>query len=153
MLNLKRLVFSSEVSAAVFKGIISANAQGEVLAYSVCLPNGIRLFNPSQRICCLSPKSRFRAELVIARAAGYLCAEAVRSNWSVCLKGCIALDANFSPIKRVSYNVVESEYNFASYDKVSMLIESDGTVDLCATIRSACMLLCNQFFGLADALQ
>ncbi|AUG91399.1 DNA-directed RNA polymerase subunit alpha [Candidatus Hodgkinia cicadicola] len=153
VLNLKRLVFGSEINAVVFKGILSASAQGEVLAYSVCLPNGARLFNPSQRICYLSPKSKLRVELVIARGAGYLCAEAVRSNWGVWLKGFIALDANFSPIKRVSYNVVESEYSFASCDKVSMLVESNGTVNLCATIRSACMLLCNQFFSLADALK
>ncbi|AUG33874.1 DNA-directed RNA polymerase subunit alpha [Candidatus Hodgkinia cicadicola] len=153
VLNLKRLVFGSEVRAAVFKGIISARAQGEVLAYNVCLPNGIRLFNPNQRICYLSPESRLRVELIIARGAGYLCAEAVRSNWGASLKGYIALDANFSPIKRVSYNIVESEYNFASYDKISMLIESNGTINLCDTIRNVCMLLSNQFFGLADALR
>ncbi|XXN13595.1 MAG: hypothetical protein AAI902_00705 [Candidatus Hodgkinia cicadicola] len=153
VLNLKRLVFGSEANAALFKGILSANVQGEVLAYSVGLPNGIRLFNPSQRICYLSPKSKLRVELVIARGAGYLCAEAVSSNWRACLKGFIALDANFSPIKRVSYSIVESEYNFANYDKVSMLVESNGTVNLCATIRRACMILCNQFFDLADALR
>lgn len=153
MLNLKRLVFGSEANAVVFKGVLSASAQGEVLAYNVCLPNGIRLFNPSQRICYLSSKSKLRAELIIARGTGYLCAKSVRSSWSAWLKGCIALDANFSPIKRVSYNIVESEYSFASYDKVRMLVESNGAVNLCATIRSACMLLCNQFLSLADALR
>ncbi len=152
ILNLKQLAFGGELNAVVIKGVLSASVQGDVLAHNVCLPNGIRLFNPNQRICYLNPKSKLRAELVLAHSAGYLRAEALRSSLGSCLKGCIALDANFSPIKRVSYSITEPEYNLACYDRIRMLVESNGAVDLRDTIRSACALLCNQFFDLADAL-
>ncbi|XXN13753.1 MAG: hypothetical protein AAI978_00740 [Candidatus Hodgkinia cicadicola] len=153
VLNLKQLVFGGDRDDYVIKGVLSANASGDVLAYGVCLPEGMRLFNPNQRICYLNSGFKFRAELVIAHGVGYVKAETARAGLGSILNGYIALDANFSPIKRVSYKVIESEYNPANYDKVSMLIESNGAVDLRVTIISACELLYNQFVNLAEALQ
>ncbi|AHL30997.1 MAG: DNA-directed RNA polymerase subunit alpha [Candidatus Hodgkinia cicadicola] len=124
-LSLKRLVFGSEASAVVFKGVLLANPQGEAPAYSVCYLTALVCLIRVSEFATLSPRPKLKVELVTARGAECLCAEAVRSSWSVRLKGFIALDANFSHVKRVSYNIVESEHSFASCDKVSMLVESD----------------------------
>ncbi|XXM90218.1 hypothetical protein AADW59_00745 [Candidatus Hodgkinia cicadicola] len=151
VLNLEQLVFAGEADATIIKGVLAAFSEGDVLAYNVCLPNGISVLNLNQRICYLNANSKVRAELVIMRGAGYLSSEAIRAKLGQHLEGYIVLDANFSPIKRVSYRITEPEYNFKSYDKVSMLIESNGAIKLCATIKSVCRFLCDHFSSLAEA--
>ncbi|XXM93285.1 MAG: hypothetical protein AAI946_00730 [Candidatus Hodgkinia cicadicola] len=151
ILNLKQLVFGGIANTGIIKGVLSANVKGEVLAHSVNFPNGIRVFNPNQRICYLNSESKLRAELIIAYNAGYLRSEDIRASFGLYLNGYIALDANFSPIKRVSYNITEPEYNATSGDKINMLIESNGAVNLCTVTKNACKLLRNQFASLADS--
>ncbi|XXN19720.1 MAG: hypothetical protein AAJB65_00685 [Candidatus Hodgkinia cicadicola] len=153
ILNLKQLVFSGEANSTIVKGVLFANSKGDVLAHSVCLPGNVRVFNTNQQICYLNFNSKIRIELIVARGTGYLCASDVRLMLGSRLQGFIALDANFSPIKRVSYNVTESEYSFANCDKINMLIESNGTVNLGKTIRTCCELMRDQFSSLAEAFQ
>ncbi|ATY93581.1 DNA-directed RNA polymerase subunit alpha [Candidatus Hodgkinia cicadicola] len=153
ILNLKQLVFGGDSNANIVKGVLFANSEGNVLARNVCIPGNVRVFNVNQQICYLNFNSRIRIELVIARGIGYLCSDDLRSMLGVCLRDFIALDANFSPIKRVSYNVVESEYSFAGYDKINMLVESNGTIDFNETIGTCCELIGYQFSSLAEAFR
>lgn len=126
LLNLKRVHFvlhgnEPQTISLVVKG------SGEVTAKDFKLPSQVEITNPGQHIADLSGKSSLEIEATIERGLGYVPREALTKD-KVDI-GTIALDATFTPIRRVNYEVENMRVgDRTDFNRVRMLIETNGTI-------------------------
>jgi DNA-directed RNA polymerase subunit alpha len=126
LLNLKRVHFvlhGDEPQTIA----LSAKGQGAVTAKSFKLPSQVEITNPDQHIADLSGKASLEIEATIERGLGYVAREALTKE-KVDI-GTIALDATFTPIRRVNYEVENMRVgDRTDFNRLRILIETNGTV-------------------------
>jgi DNA-directed RNA polymerase subunit alpha len=127
LLNLKRVHFvlhgdEPQTISLVVKGA------GEVTAKDFKCPSQVEIQNPEQHIADLSgSKTALELEATIERGLGYVPRE-VLTNEKVDI-GTIALDATFTPIRRVNYEVENMRVgDRTDFNRVRILIETNGTI-------------------------
>ena len=110
----KRMVVRKEGPAVLRAGDIQTVGDVEIL-------------NPDHLICTLDEGAEVRMEFTVNNGKGYVPAAAHRSEDSPI--GMIPVDALYSPVRKVSYKVEDTrEGNVLDYDKLSMTIETDGSI-------------------------
>ncbi|MBI2048439.1 MAG: DNA-directed RNA polymerase subunit alpha [Parcubacteria group bacterium] len=98
-----------------------------VTAADIEVPGQVELLNPEQYIAEISGKGTLTVEITVERGLGYLPKEAVQKE-RVDI-GIIPLDATFSPIRRVNYEVENMRVgDRTDYNRLRMFIETDGTL-------------------------
>lgn len=98
-----------------------------VTAADIELPGQVEILNPDQYIAEISGKSPLDIEITVERGLGYLAKESVQKE-RVDI-GIIPLDATFSPIRRVNYEVENMRVgDRTDYNRLRMFIETDGTL-------------------------
>ncbi len=126
LLNLKRVHFvlhGDEPQTIT----LSAKGAGEVTAKDFKLPSQIEIKNPGQHIADLSGKASLEIEATIERGLGYVARE-VLTKEKVNI-GTIALDATFTPIRRVNYEVENMRVgDRTDFNRLRILIETNGTI-------------------------
>jgi DNA-directed RNA polymerase subunit alpha len=126
ILNLKevRLKLLSE-GPEVIK--IKRKEGGVVKAGDIITTNNIELLNPDSHIATLSKDAELDMEMVVKRGKGYIPAERNKEeNQPV---GAVPIDAIFSPIKKVNYNVAHARVGqITDYDKLVLEVWTDGSV-------------------------
>ncbi|XXM93612.1 hypothetical protein AAHH87_00615 [Candidatus Hodgkinia cicadicola] len=150
--NMKQLVFAGASDARMVKAVVARSSGGDVLGSHIVMPPGMRVVNSDQRICYVNSGSSFRAELIVVYDVGYLAANKLCAVLKTRSKGYFITDASFCPVKRVSFNVTEPEYNLVPCDKVNMLVESNGAVNIGDVIRHVSKLICSHFADLCDSV-
>ncbi len=108
---------------------IRINAKGakEIKASDLELPANIELLNPDLHIAQLSGEGKLKADLTVRLGKGYVPAEQNKSPQDAI--GVIPVDAIFSPITRVNYNVTNARVGQRTdFDKLTIEIWSDGAV-------------------------
>ena len=91
------------------------------------LPSQVEIKNPEQHIADLSGKASLELEATIERGLGYVPRE-VLTNEKVDI-GTIALDATFTPIRRVNYEVENMRVgDRTDFNRLRILIETNGTI-------------------------
>ena len=126
LLNLKRIHFvlhgdEPQTISLTVKG------SGEVTAKDFKLPSQVEIRNPDQHIADLSGKAVLELEATIERGLGYVPREVLTKD-KVDI-GVIALDATFTPIRRVNYEVENMRVgDRTDFNRVRILIETNGTV-------------------------
>jgi DNA-directed RNA polymerase subunit alpha len=126
LLNLKRVHFvlhgdEPQTVSLMVKG------SGEVTAKDFKLPSQVEIKNPEQHIADLSGKAVLELEATIERGLGYVSRE-VLSKDKVDI-GTIALDATFTPIRRVNYEVENMRVgDRTDFNRLRILIETNGTI-------------------------
>ncbi len=126
VLNIKDLAIRMEEEGPKYL-VLHAKGPGEVKAGDIELPSGIEIINKDHVICTLSEKADFRMELTVNLGKGYVVADKHRREDTPI--GQIAIDAFFSPVKRVSYHVENTrEGQVLDYDKLILDIETNGSV-------------------------
>lgn len=111
------------------KQIITLSAKGPktVTAADLELPGQVEVLNPDQHIAEVSGKVPFEIELHAERGLGYIPKEAHQKE-RVDI-GTIALDAIFSPIRRVNYEVENMRVgDRTDFNRLRIVIETDGTL-------------------------
>ena len=99
----------------------------EVTAKDFKLPSQVEISNPSQHIVDLSGKGSLELEATIERGLGYIPRE-VLTKEKVDI-GTIALDATFTPIRRVNYEVENMRVgDRTDFNRLRILIETNGTL-------------------------
>ncbi|MDH5471547.1 MAG: DNA-directed RNA polymerase subunit alpha, partial [Gammaproteobacteria bacterium] len=107
----------------------------------------IEIINPDHVIANLTSNVALNMTLKVAKGRGYQPASVRKANAleSGTTIGALSLDASFSPILRIAYNVesarVEQRTNL---DKLIIDLETNGTVDPEETIRNAATILQQQ---------
>lgn len=102
VLNLKGVTIRSEVDAPK-RLTLKAKGPGEVRAGDISETAGIQILNRDHIICHLDEGAELHMELTVASGKGYVAADKNRPEDSPI--GLIPIDAIFSPVKRVSYEV------------------------------------------------
>ena len=144
LLNLKKLrfrVFSDEPQYLV----LTKTGKGPVTGKDIKLTSDVEISNPEQIIATLDDaKSKVGMEIRVEKGRGYLPVEN-RENEKLEV-GMIAVDALFSPVRRVRYNVENTRVGqMTDLDKLVMDIETDGTVTPADAIAQAADLLVEHF--------
>ncbi len=107
--------------------VLDAKGPCEVRAGDIKLSGDIQVLNPDHVICTLDENVEMHMEFVVDSGKGYVPSEKNRSEDAPI--GLIPIDAIFSPVKRVSYNVENTRVGQGlDYDKLILEIETDGTV-------------------------
>ena len=126
LLNLKRVHFALHGDEAQTVRL-SVKGPKEVTAADFSLPSQVTIANPDQHILSMTGKASFELEATIERGLGYVPRE-VLTKEKVDI-GTIALDATFTPIRRVNYEVENMRVgDRTDFNRLRILIETNGTI-------------------------
>lgn len=99
----------------------------EVTAGDLKLPGQVEILNPDNHIASITGKITLEIELRAERGLGYVPKESHQKERVDV--GTIALDAIFSPIRRVNYEVENMRVgDRTDFNRLRILIETDGTI-------------------------
>jgi DNA-directed RNA polymerase subunit alpha len=145
LLNLKQVRFRSlgEDMGAEWRLTLVARGEGLVTAADVQLPSDLEIVNPEQPIITLdSHDADLQLDLVVRRGRGYSPAEE-RGKLPI---GELPVDAIFSPVRRVSYEVTKTRVGrLSDHDSLAMEIWTDGTIRPDDALREAARILADHF--------
>src|SRR6185437_15090817 len=103
----------------------------------------VRLLNPNAYICEISDKTEINAEFRIERGLGYVPREMLKKE-RVDI-GEISVDAIFSPIRRVNYEVENMRVgDRTDFNRLRISIETDGTIGARAALEQAIEVMITQ---------
>ncbi len=126
VLNLKGVAISMEVEGTK-RVSISAKGPGVITAGDISETAGIEVLNREHVICHLDDGASLFMEMTVDTGKGYVAADKNRPDDAPI--GLIPIDALFSPVTRVSYDVQPTrEGQVLDYDKLTMKIVTDGSV-------------------------
>jgi len=143
LLNLKKLRFellTQEPQTVQF----SVKGPKKVTGADLKLPGQIRLHNPDAYLCELTDKNAsIDAELYIERGLGYVSRDVVKKDRADI--GEIALDAVFSPVRRVNYEVENMRVgDRTDFNRLRLIIETDGSLTPKKALEQAIEILITQ---------
>jgi len=134
ILALKDIVLTSTSDDAVVARL-DVRGPATVTAGDIHCPSDVEILNPDLHIATVNAKGRLAIDLTIERGRGYLSSERESNNRTI---GVIPIDALFSPVRRVTFNVeptrVEQSTNF---DRLVLDIETDGSISPRDALASA----------------
>ena len=150
VLNLKEIVCRMHSDAAEIEAPLVISGPGEVTAGDIDLPSGVEVLNPDAHIATLEKKTKLEMYLTVGHGRGYSPAEENKSADQPI--GVIPIDSIFSPVKRVAYTVASARVGQKTdYDKLTLDIETDGSLDPHAALREAAEILIKYLAIFTDA--
>ncbi|MBV8947622.1 MAG: DNA-directed RNA polymerase subunit alpha [Solirubrobacterales bacterium] len=150
VLNLKGVVCRMHSDATEIEAPLVVTGPGEITAKDIDLPSGVEILNPDAHIATLEKKTKLEVYLTIGRGRGYRPAEENKSPDQPI--GVIPIDSIFSPVRRVAYNVEQARVGQRTdYDKLTLDIETDGSIDPHSALREAAEILISQLAIFTDA--
>jgi DNA-directed RNA polymerase subunit alpha len=126
ILNLKgvRLKYQQDGPRTIH---IDASREGVITAADIETDGTVEILNPDHYIATLVGDASFNVEMAVKMGKGYVPAQKERDPEQS--EGTINIDAIFSPIKKVNYNVTYSRVGqVADYDRLILEIWTDGSV-------------------------
>ncbi len=149
MLNLKSVVVKTETSEPQHLRL-DATKPGPVLAGDIELPAGVKIVNPDCVICTLSQGGSIHADITVEVGKGYVTTDVLKEHKNGLPIDLLPIDAVFMPIKRVSYNVEPARVGESlDFDKLTLEIWSNGSVEVGAALSKASNLLIEHFSQIA----
>ncbi|MDE2144644.1 MAG: DNA-directed RNA polymerase subunit alpha [Patescibacteria group bacterium] len=148
-LNLKKArfkFFASEPQVLILK----AKGEIKVTAGDIKGNSEVEVQNPDLHIATLTSKSaELEMELTVEKGIGYVPVESEqREKLPV---GVIALDALFSPIRKVNFSVENMRVgDRTDYNRLTVEIETDGTVSPSHSLHKATNILLDHFSKIAE---
>jgi DNA-directed RNA polymerase subunit alpha len=135
ILNLKDLLVRMDEDEPVTLRI-DKRGPGEATAADIQIRTGVEILNPDLHLAYLTnSKSNLSFELTVERGKGYVGAEGNKGSSTI---GVIPLDAIFTPVRRVSFEIepvrVEQSKDF---DRLVIEIETDGSISPREALASA----------------
>jgi DNA-directed RNA polymerase subunit alpha len=150
VLNLKGIVCKMHSDATEIEAPLVVDGPGDITAANIDLPAGVEILNPDAHIATLEKKTKLELYLTIGRGRGYRPAEENKSPDQPI--GVIPIDSIFSPVRRVAYAVEQARVGQRTdYDKLTLDIETDGSIDPQAALREAAEILISQLAIFTDA--
>ena len=151
LLNLKGLAINMHAREEASL-TLNKRGPGAVVAGDIVLDHDVEIVDPSHHIASLSENGELNMTLKVARGRGYQPATAREAGDETDQAiGRLKLDASFSPVRRVAYEVqsarVEQQTNL---DKLIITIETNGTIDPERAVRDAAGILSSQLAVFVD---
>lgn len=144
ILNLKKVVVKKNTDEVVTLKLHVEGA-GTLTAAAFVQEPTVEIINPDQEICTLAEGGKIDMEITIGRGRGYVVADELKESLGDVKVGTIAVDALFSPIERVNYEVEKARVGHNNnYDKLILEIWTDGSVAPQDAIKEASSILMAQ---------
>ena len=149
MLNLKGLAVKTDSKEPQHLRI-DVDKAGAVLASDIQLPAGVKVVNPDWLICTIAEGGSFHADIIVESGKGYVANDVPRGSKAGASIDMLPIDATFMPIKRVSYEVENTRVGDSiDFDKLTLEIWSNGTIDVSTALSQAAELLIEHFVQIA----
>ncbi|MEJ5207814.1 MAG: DNA-directed RNA polymerase subunit alpha [Lysobacteraceae bacterium] len=128
---------------------------GVVTAGDIQVDHNVEILNPDHLICHLTKDTALSMRLKIERGFGYQPASARRRpDEETRAIGKLVLDASFSPVRQVAYDVESARVEQRTdLDKLVLNIETNGTIDAEEAVRTAADILTDQLSVFGDFTQ
>jgi DNA-directed RNA polymerase subunit alpha len=147
ILNIKDLVLTCTAEEPVTLRL-DARGPGEVTAADIQTTADVEILNPELHLATVNAKGRLAVDLTVEQGRGYLSAERNKRTSTI---GLIPVDAIFSPVRRVAFSVEPTRVEQATnYDKLTLEIETDGSISPRDSLSSAGDTLRNLVALIAD---
>ncbi|MCB2155412.1 DNA-directed RNA polymerase subunit alpha [bacterium] len=128
ILNLKQVVFKLDGVHGKTTIFLDKKGPGRVTAADFELPEHLTILNPDQHIAELTGDGHLQMEVLVAQGRGYLPASYPEMEDEDDI-GILPIDAVFSPIRKVRYEVAEARVGQRTdYDKLTLEVTTDGSV-------------------------
>ena len=152
LLNLKDvaiIMHTSDKTAATL--MLEKSEPGPVTAGDIAVGHDMEVANPDHVIAHITGDTTLKIELQVERGRGYVPVVNRRDPDEDKPIGRLQLDASYSPVRRVTYNVddarVEQQTNM---DKLTIDIETNGTIDPQDAVRRSATILREQLSVFVD---
>lgn len=142
VLNIKELAVAVHSESAK---IMTLKATGPCTVTAAMIETGhdVEIMNPDHVICTLDAGAKINMELTVTTGKGYV--PAYNSKQEDAPIGLIAVDAIYSPVKKVSYKVENTRVGqITDYDKLTMIVETNGVVSPEDAVALAARILQDQ---------
>lgn len=151
LLNLKNIAVVMHGKDQVVLSL-SKKGPGPVTAGDIQLEHDVEIINPELVIANINSDMTLNMRVTIARGRGYEPADARRQDEEETRTiGRLQLDASFSPVRRVAYNVESARVEQRTdLDKLVLDLETNGTLDPEDAIRRAATILQQQLAVFVD---
>jgi len=150
LMNLKAVAISLEGrdSATLH---VKKMGPGELTAGDLAAEHDVMIANPELVIAHINKKVELEMELGVTQGRGYHTAVSRKNDEETSSIGVIKLDASYSPVRQVSYDVEAARVEQRTdLDKLIFTLETDGTVDPEKSIRMAATILFEQIQVFVD---
>ncbi len=142
VLNIKELAIHT-VTEGPHRLVLKATGPGEVTAGQIQCPGGVEILNPELVLCTMDKGAEVSMELTVDLGKGYV--PAVQNRPEDAPIGLIPVDALYSPVRKVAYRVENTRVGqVTDYDKLSLDVETDGTVSPEDAVALAARILQDQ---------
>lgn len=150
ILNLKMVRFKKIADVIDNKITISLSNQKELKAGDIAnFTTSFEILNPDLLICQLSESVNLEFEITVEKGRGYLPAEENKPSEQVF--GFIPIDAVFTPIVNVKYNVENTRVEQKTdYEMLILNIETDGSIHPESALKGAANILIQHFMLFSD---
>lgn len=151
LLNLKGLAINMRAkNVAVLS--LNKTGPGEVKGSDITVDHDVEIANPDHLIAKLTRGVALKMQLIVERGRGYRpVVVGIPDEDAEQYIGRLKLDASFSPVRRVSYDVQSARVEQQTdLDKLILEIETNGTIDSEDAIKEAAKILRNQLSVFVD---
>lgn len=149
ILNLKKVRFKLYKDESV-KVQLKAKGEKSINAGMITCPSDVEVINKDAYIATLTnPKGEIEMELEIGKGIGYVPVEQQkRSEKEI---GVIAVDAIYTPVKRVNYAIDNMRVGKKTdYEKITLEISTDGSISPEEAYLKAVAILLEQFSTISE---
>jgi DNA-directed RNA polymerase subunit alpha len=126
ILNLKDLVLQCVAEEPVTLRL-DKRGPGEITAADIQTTSDVEILNQDLHLATVNAKGRLAFDLTVEQGRGYASAEKTKRAGSPI--GVIPVDAIFSPVRRVAFDVEPTRVEQATnFDRLTLEIETDGSI-------------------------
>ena len=149
ILNLKKVRFNLYKDEPI-KIQLKAKGEKKVTAGMITCPSDIEVVNKDAHIATITnPKGEIEMELEIGKGIGYVPVEQQKRNEKEI--GVIAVDAIYTPIRRVNYTVDNMRVGKKTdYEKITLEISTDGSITPQEAFSKSVAILIEQFSNISQ---
>ena len=142
VLNIKEIAIRMEGDGPK-RMVVRKQGPGAVVAGDIQVTGDIQILNPNLMLCTLDEGAEIRMEFTANTGKGYVPADRNRAEDAPI--GLIPVDSLYSPVKKVSYRVENTrEGQILDYDKLTLTVETDGTISPDDAVAYAARILQDQ---------
>jgi DNA-directed RNA polymerase subunit alpha len=142
ILNLKKVRFemlTDEDQTVTFK----VKGPADIKASDFKTPSQLRILSTDQHIATITGKNELEITLKIEKGLGYVPKQAIQKDRVEI--GSISLDAIFTPVRRVNYEVENMRVgNRTDFNRLKIHIETDGTISPNKALSQSIEIMINQ---------
>lgn len=142
ILNIKEIALRVH-SEGVKRMVLKKEGGGPARAKDIEVGSDVEILNPEHVICTLDEGASIRMEFMADMGKGYVPADRNRPEDAPI--GLVPVDSLYSPVKKVSYKVENTrEGQILDYDKLTLSVETDGSVTAEDAVALAARILQDQ---------